>query len=151
MVPSPDASFLTCLRCFLTKLYEQWIPKLCHVGLGRFFTCHIIGNSILIGAKHEFTRAQILVYSQSITITNQTADQQKFDTFILRELSMNQWHRALSGSITFRDLQVNRFCSTNVPFQHERTGMTKLHQCPCSPFQGMPRLHNTRRLYVGAT
>jgi hypothetical protein len=55
-----------------------------------FSHCHIIGNSILIGAKHEITRAQILVYSQSITGTKQTDDQQKFVTFISRELSMNQ-------------------------------------------------------------
>jgi hypothetical protein len=55
-----------------------------------FSHCHIIGNKILIGAKHEFTRAQMLVYSQSSTGTNQTADQQKFVTFISRELSMNQ-------------------------------------------------------------
>jgi hypothetical protein len=64
---------------------------------------------------------------------------------------MNRWHRAFSGSITFRDLQVNRFCGTNVHFQHERTRMTKVHQCPCSPFQGIPRLQNTRRLHVGET
>jgi hypothetical protein len=62
------------------------------------------------------------------------------------------WINAFSDSITFRDLQVNRCCGTNVPFQHERTGMTKLqHQCPCSPFQEIARLQNTRRLYVGET
>jgi hypothetical protein len=46
---------------------------------------HIVTLSVTaFYAKHELTREQILVYSQSTTGTNQTADQQKFVIFILR-------------------------------------------------------------------
>jgi hypothetical protein len=98
-------------------------------------------------------RAQMLVYSQSSTGTNQTADQQKFGHIHLE----GTVHESMTpGLFWFHNIswlicKSIDFVEQNVPFQHERTGMTKLHQCPCSPFQGRPRLQNTRRLCVGET